>query len=540
MRTVDAAYPVVDGIFDESVTSSGVRSLYRRLAGVYDKFSPEELDSRVAYLSSRYLDTGVTFDFAGREQPFPLDIVPRLIAQKEFDETVTGLKQRVRALEAFLDDVYGHGHLFTDGIMPRSVVTSSANFVRAVAGYSPSNGVRIHVAGIDLIRDGEGQLRVLEDNARIPSGVSYVLTNRQATVAALPEAVSRHNIARVDEYPVRLRAALAKAAPPGVADPNIVVLTPGVYNSAYFEHAMLARTMGVPLVEGRDLVVRQGVAFLRTTDGLEQVHVIYRRVDDEFIDPVTFRPDSVLGCAGLMSAQANGTLTIANSVGNGIADDKLVYSYVPDMIRYYLNEDPLLPNVDTWRLEDPDHREEVLDRMDELVVKPVDGSGGKGIVMGPMCSRKELDAARERIIADPRGWIAQPLVQLSTVPTMTDKGMQPRHVDLRPFIINDGDDMWVAPGGLTRVALQEGQMIVNSSQGGGSKDTWVVSAGSSGPESESGVMVPGTATESEALDRLENSIHDQPDDERIQQQQQQQQQQQHVDDPVAEETVEPC
>lgn len=324
-----------------------------------------------------------------------------MIAKAEFDKTEQGLKQRVRALEAFLADVYGTGQLFNDRIMPRSVVTTSSNFVRAIAGYKPHNVVRIHVAGIDLIRDGDGQLRVLEDNARIPSGVSYVLTNRQATVAALPEAVSRHNIARVDDYPARLRSALAKAAPPGVADPNIVVLTPGVYNSAYFEHAMLARTMGVSLVEGRDLVVRQGVAYPRTTDGLEQVHVIYRRVDDEFLDPVKFLPDSLLGCAGLLSAQANGTLTIANSVGNGIADDKLAYSFVPDMIRYYLDEEPRLPNVDTWRLEEPEHREEVLDRMDELVIKPVDGSGGKGIVMGPMCEKKELDAARKRIIADP-------------------------------------------------------------------------------------------------------------------------------------------
>ena len=524
MTAVNNAYPVTDGVFDESMSAEGKRALYRRLAGVFDKFSDDELESRVNYLSSRYLDTGVTFDFAGQEEPFPLDIVPRLIAKAEFDKTEQGLKQRVRALEAFLADVYGTGQLFNDRIMPRSVVTTSSNFVRAVAGYKPHNGVRIHVAGIDLIRDGDGQLRVLEDNARIPSGVSYVLTNRQATVAALPEAVSRHNIARVDDYPARLRSALAKAAPPGVADPNIVVLTPGVYNSAYFEHAMLARTMGVSLVEGRDLVVRQGVAYLRTTDGLEQVHVIYRRVDDEFLDPVKFLPDSLLGCAGLLSAQANGTLTIANSVGNGIADDKLVYSFVPEMIRYYLDEEPLLPNVDTWRLEEPEHREEVLDRMDELVIKPVDGSGGKGIVMGPMCEKKELDAARKRIIADPRGWIAQPLVQLSTVPTMTAKGMQPRHVDLRPFIINDGEDMWVAPGGLTRVALQEGQMIVNSSQGGGSKDTWVVSTEVSGPESETGNIVPDTVPDSEMLERLENSVHDNPEDEKMQQQQQQQQQ----------------
>lgn len=526
---VKSDYPIEDLIFDESASAEGIRPLYQRLSRVYSEMDGSELESRVSYLSSRYLDTGVTFDFSGEEEPFPLDIVPRLIAKAEFTRTERGLKQRVRALEAFLDDVYTSGRVFADGVVPRAVVTTSKHFCRAVAGYRPPNGVRIHVAGTDLIRDGDGTLRVLEDNARIPSGVSYVLTNRQATIAALPEAVSRYNISRVDDYPAQLRAALAKAAPPGVADPKIVVLTPGVYNSAYFEHAMIARTMGVPLVEGRDLVVRQGVAYLRTTKGLEQVHVIYRRVDDEFCDPVAFRPDSVLGCAGLMSAQRNGTLTIANAIGNGVADDKLIYSYVPELIRYYLGEEPLIPNVDTWRLEDPAHREEVLDRMDELVVKPVDGSGGKGIVMGPMCSKEELDLARQRIIADPRGWIAQPLVQLSTVPTMTEKGLQPRHVDLRPFIVNDGEDMWVTPGGLTRVALTEGEMIVNSSQGGGSKDTWVISAGVSGPESETRHEIPDVGGEAEALDRLETSKLDEHDDEDAAQQQQQQQQSQAAD-----------
>ncbi|AGP30695.1 circularly permuted type 2 ATP-grasp protein [Corynebacterium terpenotabidum] len=524
-----ATYPVREGTYDELMSPDGVRSVYRKLSQVFDDIRPADLNSRVNYLSSRYLDTGVTFDFAGQEEPFPLDIVPRLIQRAEFERTERGLKQRVRALEAFLSDVYGAGRCFSDGVIPRAVVTTSENFCRAVAGYEPPNGVRIHVAGIDLIRDGEGNLRVLEDNARIPSGVSYVLTNRQATVAALPEAVRQYNIARVDDYPARLRAALAKAAPPGVPDPQIVVLTPGVYNSAYFEHSMLARTMGVPLVEGRDLVVRHGVVFLRTTRGLEQVHVIYRRVDDEFIDPVKFRPDSLLGVAGLLSAQANGTVTIANAVGNGVADDKLVYTYLPALIRYYLHEEPLIPNVDTWRLEEPAAREEVLDRMDELVIKPVDGSGGKGIIMGPMSTKKELAEAKKKLIADPRGWIAQPLIQLSTVPTMTpDKGLQPRHVDLRPFIVNDGEEMWVIPGGLTRVALKEGQMIVNSSQGGGSKDTWVISAGVTGPESEHGRVISSPDPDAESLDRLETSVLDARDDEDEVQQQQQQQQQQAV------------
>ncbi|WP_080791769.1 circularly permuted type 2 ATP-grasp protein [Corynebacterium pacaense] len=525
MTIANTQYQVNDLVFDEMMGRDGIRPIYRELFDVYHGLATEDLESRVAYLNARYLDTGVTFDFSGQEEAFPLDIVPRLISAAEFAQTELGLKQRVRALEAFLADVYGSGQLFNDGVIPRAVVTTSAHFIRAVAGYTPPNGVRIHVAGIDLIRDDAGGLRVLEDNARIPSGVSYVLTNRQATAAALPEAVARYNVARVDDYPARLRTALAKAAPSGIADPTIVVLTPGVHNSAYFEHAMLARTMGVPLVEGRDLVVRHGVAYLRETTGLTQVHVIYRRVDDEYIDPVKFRPDSLLGCAGLISAQANGNLTIANAVGNGVADDKLVYSYVPDLIRYYLGEEPLIPNVDTWRLEDPVHREEVLDRIDELVVKPVDGSGGKGILIGPSCSRAELDAARERIIADPRGWIAQPLIQLSTVPTMTDSGLEPRHVDLRPFIVNDGDDMWIAPGGLTRVALEKGQMIVNSSQGGGSKDTWVISPGSGGPDSETGRSVPVPNPDAQALERLGTSILDVRSEEYLEQQQQQQQQQ---------------
>lgn len=523
MTTANAQYQASsDIVFDEMMASDGIRPIYQELFDVYHGLSSDDLESRVAYLNTRYLDTGVTFDFSGQEEAFPLDIVPRLISAAEFSRTEVGLKQRVRALEAFLADIYGSGQIFGDGVIPRAVVTTSAHFVRAVAGFIPANGVRIHVAGIDLIRDGCGQLRVLEDNVRIPSGISYVLTNRQATAAALPEAVSRYNIARVDDYPARLRAALAKSAPPGIADPNIVVLTPGVHNSAYFEHAMLARTMGVPLVEGRDLLVRHGVAYLRETTGLTQVHVIYRRVDDEYIDPLKFRPDSLLGCAGLISAQANGNLTIANGVGNGVADDKLVYSYVPDLIRYYLNEEPIIPNVDTWRLEDPKHREEVLDRLDELVIKPVDGSGGKGIVIGPSCSKPELDAVRERIIANPRGWIAQPLIQLSTVPTMTESGLEPRHVDLRPFIINDGEDMWIAPGGLTRVALQRGEMIVNSSQGGGSKDTWVISQGSAGPESEVGRSVPVPNPDAESLERLGTSILDTSSEEHLEQQQQQQ------------------
>jgi uncharacterized circularly permuted ATP-grasp superfamily protein len=300
------------------------------------------------------------------------------------------------------------------------------------------------------------------------------MTNRRALSAALPEVFANHRIRPVSQYSQNLLLALRAAAPAGVADPTVVVLTPGVFNSAYYEHTLLARTMGVELVEGRDLVVRNARVFMRTTRGLQPVDVIYRRIDDEFLDPDAFRPDSVLGVAGLMEAAKAGRVTIANAVGNGVADDKLIYTYVPDLIRYYLSEEPLLANVDTWRLGDDDQRAEVLDRLDELVVKPVDGSGGKGIVIGPAASRDELDQLRTFIAKDPRAWIAQPVISLSTVPTLVDDGIRPRHVDLRPFAVNDGNDVYVLPGGLTRVALPAGELIVNSSRGGGSKDTWVL------------------------------------------------------------------
>ncbi|WP_122263557.1 circularly permuted type 2 ATP-grasp protein [Ornithinimicrobium cerasi] len=469
-------YPTRAGVFDETVAGDGaVREAYRQMVEQFEALGLEDVRSRAEYVSTSYHDQGVTFDYAGEERPFPLDIVPRVIDAPTWAHVEAGVAQRVRALEEFLADVYGAMQIVTDRVLPRHVVTTSAHYHRVAFGIQPVNGVRIHVSGIDLVRDGDGVFRVLEDNVRIPSGVSYVLTNRRAMTATLPEVVGTHRIRPVAAYPARLLRALRAAAPSGVQDPEVVVLTPGPFNSAYFEHSLLARLMGCRLVEGRDLVTQGGRVMMRDTHGMQPVHVIYRRVDDDFLDPVAFRNDSVLGCPGVLSAARAGNVTIANAVGNGVADDKLMYSYVPDLIRYYLDEEPLLPNVDTWRLEDPSHREEVLDRLDELVLKPVDGSGGKGIVIGPQADRAELDALRERVIAAPRGWVAQPVVQLSTVPTMVEEGMRPRHVDLRPFAINDGEKVWVLPGGLTRVALGEGELIVNSSRGGGSKDTWVLS-----------------------------------------------------------------
>jgi uncharacterized circularly permuted ATP-grasp superfamily protein len=465
------------GASDEVHLDGARRAPYRGLAGFFAEVTGPEVKARAAALAASYLEQGVTFDIGGEERAFPLDIMPRIIEQDVWNAIDRGVQQRVRTLELFLDDVYDTGRVLEDGVVPRRVVTSSSHFHRVAAGIESPNGVRVHVAGIDLVRDANGDFRVLEDNVRVPSGVSYVMTNRRAISAAMSEAFASHRIRPVQSYPRKLLAALRASAPAGVEDPTVVVLTPGVYNGAYFEHALLARTMGIELVEGRDLVCQRGRVMMRTTGGLEQVHVVYRRVDDEFLDPVHFRADSLLGCPGLMNAARAGNVTIANAVGNGVADDKLVYTYLPDLIRYYLGEDPVLANVDTWRCGEPAHREEVLDRLDELVLKPVDGSGGKGIVIGPGASRAELDELRLKILADPRAWIAQPVVQLSTVPTLIDGRMRPRHVDLRPFAVNDGSKVWVLPGGLTRVALPEGELVVNSSRGGGSKDTWVLASG---------------------------------------------------------------
>jgi len=461
--------------WDEMFASTGkAREPYREIHAALAQMTQAELRGRTDALASSYLAQGVTFDFAGEERQFPLDAVPRVIDGAEWVGVEAGIKQRVRVLEAFLADMYGTQSAIADGVIPARLITSSSHFHRESAGIEPANGVRIQVSGIDLIRDESGAWRVLEDNVRVPSGVSYVISNRRVMAQTLPELFVSMRVRPVGDYPHKLLGALRASSPPGVDDPTVVVLTPGVYNSAYFEHTLLARLMGVELVEGRDLFCSGGRVWMRTTSGPTRVDVIYRRVDDEFLDPLQFRADSMLGSPGLLLAARLGNVTIANAVGNGIADDKLVYTYLPDLTRYYLAEDPLLPNVQTWRLEDPVQFEEVLDRLDELVLKPVDGSGGKGLVIGPAASTVELAALKAALINDRRGWIAQPVVQLSTIPTLVDAGMRPRHADLRPFAVNDGNDVWVLPGGLTRVALPEGELVVNSSQGGGSKDTWVI------------------------------------------------------------------
>jgi uncharacterized circularly permuted ATP-grasp superfamily protein len=461
--------------FDEAIDPDGAaRTGYAEVVAALSHLDPEDISGRATRLARAFMDQGVTFDLDGEERPFPLDVMPRILTASEWTTIAEGVAQRVRALEAFLEDVYNSGRILDDGVVPYEVVVSSPGFLRAVHGFNPPNGVRIHVAGIDVVRDETGEFRVLEDNLRCPSGVSYVLANRAAMARVLPEIFWGQPIRTVSDYPARLVRALRLAAPRGVSDPTVVVLTPGVYNSAFYEHALLARLMGVHLVEGRDLVCHGTEVFLRTTEGEIPVHVIYRRVDDDYIDPLQFRPQSFVGCPGLINAARAGRVTIANAVGNGIADDKLVYSYVPDMIRYYLDEEPVLRNVDTYRLVEPDQRAEALARRKDLVFKQVDGSGGKGLVLGPYASDEELYETCASIERSPRSWVAQRLVAFSTSPTWVDHRMARRHIDLRPFAVNDGENVWVLPGGLTRVALQDGGLVVNSSQGGGSKDTWVV------------------------------------------------------------------
>ena len=466
-------YPV-NG-WDEFFESAGVpRRACGALHDSLQALSPDDFERRCSARDRAFRDQGITFSLSGEERPFPLDLVPRVLSAEEWACVEDGVAQRVRALEAFLADIYSTQRILLERIVPPSLVVSSTHFHRPAVGVSPPNGVRVHVAGIDLARGADGQFRVLEDNLRTPSGISYVVENRRTMSRVFPELFASHRVRPVDAYPARLLEALRAAAPTGVGDPTVVVLTPGVYNAAYFEHTFLARQMGVELVEGRDLVCRNNVVYMRSTHGEQRVDVVYRRVDDDYLDPLQFRSNSMLGCPGILNAARAGNITIANAVGNGVADDKLIYTYVPAMIDFYLGEKPILPNVETYRLEEPDQLAAVLDRLDELVVKPVDASGGSGLVIGPQASDEELARVREELLADPRGWIAQEVVHLSTSPTQVGTQLRPRHVDLRPFAVNDGERVWVVPGGLTRVALPEGSLIVNSSRGGGSKDTWVL------------------------------------------------------------------
>ena len=461
-------------VFEDGVARGHYEALVERLRSM----DGADLAERAAMVDDTFRSLGITFAVYGGdegiERTWPMDVIPRIVAANEWRTIEAGLIQRVRALNAFLEDVYvGNQSVFRDGVIPSWLVTSASGFTRGAHGVRVARGVRCVVSGIDLVRDAAGTFRVLEDNLRVPSGISYVLENRAAMRRAFPLVFSQYSVRPVDDYGTMLLRALRSLGPHGVGDPTVVVLTPGIYNSAYFEHTFLARSMGVELVEGRDLVVDDHKVYMHTTRGLQQVHVIYRRIDDDFLDPVAFDRTSMLGVPGLMAAVSAGSVTLANAVGNGAADDKGVYPFVPAFIRHYLGEDPILQNVDTYLLWEDDQRRAVLDRLDEVVVKPVAEAGGKGIIIGPRATGAELDIVRAEIEADPRNFIAQEVVNLSTHPTLVEGDLHPRHLDLRPFVVA-GETIEVVPGGLTRVALPEGSLIVNSSQGGGSKDTWVL------------------------------------------------------------------
>jgi uncharacterized circularly permuted ATP-grasp superfamily protein len=437
----------------------------------------EGLRARARRAERELMERGITFtvysDATAIDRILPLDLIPRVITAGEWQVLEGGVRQRVAAINAFLHDVYHDQKILKDGVVPRERVLGNPAFRPAMLGITVPHGCYAHVCGIDLVRDEAGRFLVLEDNARTPSGVSYVVENRHMTLRLLSDLAQGLRLREVDEYGLRLHRAMAEIAPPGVADPQVVLLSPGIYNSAYFEHVFLAREMGVPLVEGRDLVAEDGRVFMRTTAGLAPVHSIYRRIDDDFLDPDVFRPDSALGVRGLFEAWRRGNVGLANAVGGGVADDKAVYAYMPRIIRYYLGEDAILPNVETHICAEPEGLAYTLANLDRLVVKPVAESGGYGILMGPRASRAELEAFRAKLVANPANYISQPLVKLSVSPTLCEDGVEGRHVDLRPFAVT-GRSTWVLPGGLTRVALPKGGLVVNSSQGGGSKDTWVL------------------------------------------------------------------
>ncbi len=469
---------------DELVGDDGTaRPASAALLALIDSLGTSTLVERQQVAELDILTMGITFtvysDGQNIDRAWPFDIIPRVIPGAEWDRTSAGLAQRLRALNLFIDDLYNDQRVIADGVFPADLLEHSANFRPQCRGIRPKHGVWAHISGTDLVRDDDGVMYVLEDNLRVPSGVSYVLENRAVAKRAFGELFSRQQIRPVDGYTDELKRLLISLAPDGVVDPQLAVLTPGIYNSAYFEHSFLAQRMGAELVEGADLVVGDDdCVYMRTITGLERVHVIYRRIDDLFLDPEVFLPESMLGVPGLMRAWKAGNVGMANAPGAGVADDKVVYAWVPDLVRYYLGEEPLIPNVPTYRTMYDDERRYVLDNIGDLVIKPANESGGYGIIIGNRATRDELRAAAEAIEADPRNWVAQPILSLSTVPTLVpgDDGspaVEPRHVDLRPFVLT-GETSYVTPGGLTRVALPKGSLVVNSSQGGGSKDTWVV------------------------------------------------------------------
>tara|TARA_R110001592_G_scaffold363381_1_gene686578 strand:+ start:3582 stop:5030 length:1449 start_codon:yes stop_codon:yes gene_type:complete len=465
--------------FDELITPKGKpRVAARRLVNLLQNLSPEEVSNYRTAAELAIRDMGISFTIYSEgkniDRAWPFDIIPRVITAKEWNKVRLGLAQRSRALNCFIDDIYNKQQIFADGIMPPEIVLNSADYRPQCVGVSPQYGAWAHICGSDLVRDKTGKFYVLEDNLRVPSGVSYMLENREITKRVLPELFENYSILPLDDYPSRLHSTLASLSPQDQSRPCIVLLTPGIYNSAYFEHAFLAQSMGAELVEGSDLFVSDDdFVYMRTVDGPLRVDVVYRRIDDSFLDPEVFRKDSRLGVPGIMRAWKAGNVAIANAPGSGVADDKVVYAFVPDMIRYYLKEEPSLASVKTYLCMNEQDRHYVLENLDKLVVKPANESGGYGLMVGPHASKATRAKFAKLIEENPRNYIAQPTLALSTAPTFIDDTVEPRHLDLRPFILH-GKDTWVTPGGLTRVALTKGSLVVNSSQGGGSKDTWIV------------------------------------------------------------------
>jgi len=466
------------GCFDELITENGApRSAVRRLVTHFSKLTPEEMEAHKDAAELAIREMGISFTVYSQgsniDRAWPFDIIPRVIRGRDWKVVAAGLRQRGRALNAFINDIYNKQSILADGVLPAEIVLDSGNYLEPCRGIRPKFGVWAHVCGTDLVRNVDGKFYVLEDNLRVPSGVSYMLENREVTKRVLPELFRRYKIRPVDDYPQRLYQTLASLSPRERKRPCVVVLTPGIFNSAYFEHSFLAEGMGATLVEGNDLVVKDDAVFMRTVDGPVRVDVIYRRIDDTFLDPEVFRPDSSLGVPGIMRAWKAGNVAIANAPGSGVADDKVVYAYVEKMIAYYLGEKPLINSVKTYLCHDERDREYVLENLPSLVVKPANESGGYGMMVGPHASGAVHRRFAQLILENPRNYIAQPTLSLSTAPTYCDGDIKPRHLDLRPFILQ-GRESWVTPGGLTRVALREGSLVVNSSQGGGSKDTWIV------------------------------------------------------------------
>jgi len=471
-------YAAQPGFWDEMSSDNGIRTHYQKVFNSLQNLPIQSLHEKDALASELFMNQGITFtvynDNSGIERIFPFDILPRIITHNEWEHIEAGIRQRITALNRFLCDIYGKQQIIADGVIPAALISSCSQYTREVHGIKVMHDIYVHVAGIDLIRAADGVFYILEDNLRTPSGVSYMLENREVTKRIFPEMFAANSVRMVNNYPLLLHNILNAHSPRQTSKPTVVLLTPGIFNSAFYEHSFLARQMGIPLVEGRDLVVNNQTVYMKTTSGLQRVDVIYRRIDDEYLDPLEFKPDSLLGVPGILNAYRKGNVAIINAVGNGVADDKAVYVYVPDMIRYYLNEEPILPNVPTYQASDPDQLNYILQNIHRMVVKKTDQSGGYGMLMGNSASDEQIHQVCEDMKKHPRNYIAQPILTLSTVPCFLQGKIVPRHVDLRPYALCGPNGIQIVPGGLTRVALREGSLIVNSSQGGGSKDTWII------------------------------------------------------------------